>query len=131
MTIIAFTRPEADSTKIVMRRHMPGFAKLKEPAEIVVKKYSRDNMIALMTTPNSIGMTDAINLSNAEGKIVALMLDGRDITSSVTGPIQHYFNFVLKKNPRPVDLQFMEFVRSPEGQAIIKQHKAHPLMFDM
>ena len=129
--IIAFTRPEADSTKIVMRRHMPGFAKLKEPAEIVVKKYSKDNLIALMNTPNSIGMTDAINLSNAEGKIVALMLDGRDITSSDTGPIQHYFNFVLRKNPRAVDLRFIEFVRSPEGQAIIKRHKAHPLMFNM
>ena len=129
--IVVFTRPEEDSTKIVMRRHLPGFAKLRESAEVISKQKSRDLLIALMNTPNSIGMTDAINLSNTEGRIRALRLDGKDITSSVTGPIQHYFNFVLKKNPRAVDLRFMEFVSSPEGQAIIKQQQACPIKFTM
>jgi phosphate transport system substrate-binding protein len=129
--IVVFTRPEADSTKIVMRRRLPGFAKLREPAEVVIKQKSRDMILGLMNTPNSIGMTDAINLANTEGRIVALKLDNKDITSSVTGPIQHYYNFVLKKNPRPVDLRFMEFVGSPEGQAVIERNKAHPLPFKM
>jgi len=125
--IVAFTRPEVDSTKIVMRRHLPGFAKLQEPPHIISVQKSRDLILGLMKTPYSIGMTDATNLSKFEGKIVALRLDGRDITSSITGPIQHRYCFVLKKKPRPVDLRFMEFVYSPEGQAITRNNKAYPI----
>jgi phosphate transport system substrate-binding protein len=88
--IVALTRPEKDSTKIVMRRHLSGFAKVKEPAEISSKLRSKDLVDALSTTPYSIGMIDAINYANANGKMVALKLDGKDITSSVTGPIQHF-----------------------------------------
>jgi phosphate transport system substrate-binding protein len=128
--IVVFTRPEADSTKIVMRRHMPGFAKVKEPKCLISQKKSKANIIAMMTVPNSIGMTDSINLSNAGGRILALQLDGKDITSSVTGPIQHYYNFVLKNSPREADLRFLDFVRSPEGQAIIRQQKANPIPGD-
>jgi phosphate transport system substrate-binding protein len=129
--IVALTRPEKDSTKIVMRRHLPGFAKVKEPAEVASKLRSKDMVEALSTTPNAIGMIDAINYANAAGKMVALKLDGKDITSSATGPIQHYYNFVLGKNPAAADLRFLEFVRSPEGQKIIKQEMAHPLKFNL
>jgi len=129
--IVVLTRPEKDSTKIVMRRRLPGFAKVKEPAGIDSKLKSKDMMDALTTTPNSIGMIDAINYANARGKMLALKLDGKDITSSVTGPIQHYYSFVLNKKPGAADLRFMEFVRSPEGQVIIKQQKANPIKFDL
>lgn len=129
--IVVLTRPEADSTKIVMRRRLPGFAKIKEASRVIVKEKSRDMIISLINTPNSIGMTDVINLTNTGGRIVALKLDGKDITSSETGPIQHYYNFVLSKKPRAIDLRFMEFVRSPEGQAVIRQQKAHPIEFEL
>jgi phosphate transport system substrate-binding protein len=125
--IVVFTRPEDDSTKIVMRRHLPGFAKLKEAPEVIVKQKSRDQIYALTHTPYSIGMTDAINLTKANGKIVPLKLNGKDATSSVTGPIQHFYNFVLRKNARPVDYRFIEFVFSPEGRAIIERNMANPL----
>ena len=129
--IVALTRPEKDSTKIVMRRHLPGFAKVNEPAEVDSKLRSKDMVDALRTTPNSIGMVDAINYANLGNKVVALKLDGKDITSSATGPIQHYYSFVLNKNPSAADLRFMQFVGSPEGQAIIKQSKANPIKFNM
>lgn len=129
--IVALTRPEKDSTKIVMRRYLPGFANVKEPVEIDSKLRSKDLVDALTTIPYSIGMIDAINYDNVAGKIVALKLDGKDITSSATGPIQHFYNFVLSKNPSAIDLRFMEFVRSPEGQAIIRKEKAHPIKFNL
>jgi phosphate transport system substrate-binding protein len=129
--IVALTRPEKDSTKIVMRRRLPGFAKVKEPVEISSKLKSKDMIEALSSTPNAIGMVDAINYANAAGKMVALKLDGKDITSSVTGPIQHYYNFVLNKNAGAADLRFMEFVKSPEGQKIIKQEMANPIKFEL
>lgn len=129
--IVVFTRPEKDSTKMLMRSQIPGFAKVEEPAEVDSKPKSKDMVDALSTTPYSIGMTDAINLDNAGGKFVALKLDGKDVTSSVTGPLLHHYNFVLYKEPAPADLRFMEFVKSPEGQKIIKQEKAHPLNFKL
>jgi phosphate transport system substrate-binding protein len=129
--IVALTRPEKDSTKIVIRRHLAGFAKLREPVEVDSKLRSKDMMDALTTTPNAIGMVDAINFAKAGSKIVALKLDGKDITSSVNGPIQHFYNFVVGKNPSASDLRFLEFVRSPEGQAVIKQQKASPIRFSL
>jgi len=129
--IVVLTRPEKDSTKIVMRRHLPGFGKVKEPAEVDSKLRSKDMVEGLISTPYAIGMIDAINYANAAGKMVALKLDGRDITSSATGPIQHYYNFVLNKKPGAADLRFMQFVKSPEGQMIIKQEMAHPLKFNL
>lgn len=129
--IVVLTRPERDSTKIVMRRHVPGFAKVEEAASVISKLRAKEMMEALTSTPNAIGMVDAINYADNAGKMTALKLDGKDITSSVSGPIQHYYNFVLNKNPSPADLRFMKFVASPEGQAIIKQEKAHPIKFAM
>jgi phosphate transport system substrate-binding protein len=129
--IVALTRPEKDSTKIVIRRHVPGFAKVKEPVEVSSKLRSKDMMEALITTPYAIGMVDAINYDNAAGKMVALKLDGKDITSSVSGPIQHFYNFVMNKTPGAADLRFMEFVKSPEGQLIIKREKANPIKFNL
>jgi phosphate transport system substrate-binding protein len=125
--IVVFTRPEEDSTKIVMRRRLPGFAKLKEAPEVIVKQKSRDQIYALTHTPFSIGMTDAINLTKANGKIVAIKLNGKDVSSSVTGPIQHYYNFVLRMNARPIDYRFIDFVYSPAGQAVIERNMANPL----
>jgi phosphate transport system substrate-binding protein len=129
--IVVLTRPETDSTKIVMRRRLHCFAKVKESARVIVKEKSRDMVVCLMNTPNAIGMTDVINLTNSGGRMLALKLDGKDITSSVSGPIQHYYNFVLSNKPRAVDLRFMEFLRSPEGQAVIRQQKANPIMFEL
>lgn len=129
--IVVFTRPEKDSTKILMRSQIPGFAKVQEPADIDVKPKSKNMVDALSTTPYSIGMTDAVNLDNAGGKFIALKVDGKDTTSSANSPLLHHYNLVLYKNPSPADLRFMQFVKSPEGQKIIKQEKAHPLKLDL
>lgn len=129
--IVVLTRPEKDSTKIVLRQQVPGFAKVEEPATVLSKLRAKDMMTALAGTPDAIGMVDAVNYADAGGKFIALKLDGKDITSSVTGPIQHHYQFVLNKNPGPADLRFIQFVRSPEGQAIIRQEKANPVKFNM
>jgi phosphate transport system substrate-binding protein len=125
--IVAFTRPEEDSTKILMRSDLPGFAQLKEAPEVISVQKSRDLLLALIRTPYAIGMTDAVNLANFAGKMVALKLDGRDITSSISGPLLHRYSFVIKKKPRAADLRFIDFVYSPAGQAVIEQSRAHPL----
>jgi len=129
--ILVLTRPEKDSTKILMRTAFPGFAKVNEPAETDSKMKAKEMFESLTSVPNSIGMIDAVNYANAAGRMVALKVDGKDVTSSVSGPFQHYYSFVLNKKAGAADLRFMQFVKSPEGQRIIKQEMAHPLNFKL
>ncbi|WP_226377636.1 substrate-binding domain-containing protein [Citrifermentans bremense] len=63
--IVVLTRPEKDSTKIVMRQQVPGFAKVEEPATVQSKFRAKDMMTSLAGTPDAIGMVDAVNYADA------------------------------------------------------------------
>jgi phosphate transport system substrate-binding protein len=126
-SIVVLTRPENESTKKVMREGITCFASLKEgPAVIMVAK-STDMASQLASTPNAIGMTNAVFLEDAAGKFVAPKMDGKDLKSG--WKLQHHFLLVTGKQPTDGTKRFMQFVASPEGQAAMKKERANPVPF--
>ncbi len=129
--ILPLTRPENDSTKIAVRQGIACFEKLKEAEEVRSMPKAKDMLTELTGKANTLGMIDAVSLADAGGKLKAVKVDGKDFTSSEQSPIMHHYNLVLGKNRSDAIVRFLQFVRSPEGQAIIKREKASPVPFVM
>jgi phosphate transport system substrate-binding protein len=127
--ISALTRPESDSTKVMFRKGYACLAALKEAPEILNLPKSADMHNALSTTKNSIGPVDAIALADAAGKFKAIKIDGKSPEVSDKWPFILHNNLILGKNRGEAVKQFMNFIKSPEGQAIIKSEKAVPSSF--
>jgi phosphate transport system substrate-binding protein len=125
--IIVLTRPENESTKKVMREGVTCFASLKEGANAIMVAKSTDMATQLANTPNAIGMTNSVFLEDAAGKIVAPKMDGKDVRGS--WPLQHHFLLVTGKQPTEGTKRFLQFVASPDGQAVMKKERANPIPF--
>ncbi|GAM10700.1 phosphate-binding protein PstS [Geobacter sp. OR-1] len=128
--ITAYTRPESDSTKVNFRKAFACMANLKEAPEIMNLAKHQDMINALETKPNAIGALDTISLANAKGKFKALKIDGKghEMLAGGKWPFILHNNLVLKNKSEAVK-RFLGFVKSPEGQAIIKGDKAIPVPF--
>jgi phosphate transport system substrate-binding protein len=126
-----YTRPESDSTKMAFRKGFACMANVKEAPEIMNLAKSQDMHNALETKPNSIGPVDAIALTMAKGKFKALKIDGKSPEDHVSGkwPFVLHNNLVLGKNQGDAVKRFLGFIKSPEGQSIIKGDKAVPVPF--
>lgn len=126
-----FTRPEADSTKLAVRRGIRCFATLPEPPSAIVMPKAQDMYNALMNNPYSAGMTDAAALVDYKGKIRGLTLDGLDATEenvrSGKWPVLKHYVLVTKGEPKGLVKRFLDFVRGPEGARVIMKHKAVPI----
>lgn len=129
--IVALTRPESDSTKIAVRQGVACFKDLKEHGDVVPLPKAKDMFNALTTKPGAIGMIDTSALSDAGGKAKALKLDGRDVSPASHWPILHNYNLVVGKNRGEAVKRFLQFIRTPEGQSIIKKEKAVPVNFSL
>ncbi|MBT0662859.1 substrate-binding domain-containing protein [Geobacter pelophilus] len=129
--IAAFTRPESDSTKQMFRKGAACMANLKEAPEIMNLAKTADMHNALETKPNAIGPVDAIGLAMAKGKFKAIKIDGKSFEGLASGkwPFVLHNNLVLGKNKGEAVKRFLGFIKSPEGQAIIKGDKALPIPF--
>ncbi len=125
------TRPDADSTKVTVRKSVPCFRDLKEPSEVVIMPKSKDMFRALMNTPYAIGLTDLVAVGRSGGKIRALKLDGivpsPETVRSGRWPVVKHLNLLLGKKRSKEAYDFISFIRSPEGQAIIKKNMAVPV----
>lgn len=131
--IVAFTRPESDSTKSSLRKAFPCMTQLTEAPEIINLPKSKDLFDALMTRPNVIGPLDAIALSSAKGKFKALKIDGRGYEEVATSrwPFVLHNNLVIGKEHSAAVGRFFSFIKSPEGQSILKGDKAIPMPFTL
>jgi phosphate transport system substrate-binding protein len=127
--IAALTRPESDSTKVMFRKSQACLASLKEAPEILNLPKSADMHNALASTKNAIGICDQIALDDAKGKFKAIKVDGKAPEVSDKWSFTLRNNLVVKKTPSEAVKRFMNFVKSPEGQAIIKSEKAVPVAF--
>jgi phosphate transport system substrate-binding protein len=127
--IAALTRPESDSTKVMFRKGVACLAGVKEAANIPNLPKSADMFNALVSTKNSIGPVDTIALEDAAGKFKAIKIDGKYPEVSDKWPFILRNNLVLGKNRGEAVKRFMNFVKSPEGQAVIKNEKGVPISF--
>lgn len=126
--IKALTRPEPDSTKKAVRKGLHCFASLKEAPHVVTMQTSRDMIHGLSNAPNAMGFTDLVSVDDSSGKVAALSIEGISPTPEnvVSGkwPIVKNFVVVTKGQPSGLVKRFMDFIKSPEGAAIIKSNKA-------
>jgi phosphate transport system substrate-binding protein len=126
--IKALTRPEPDSTKKAVRKGLQCFSSLKEDGQVMTMQTSREMIHGLANAPDSIGFTDLVSVENSGGKVAALSLDGISPSPEnvVSGkwPIVKNFVLVTKTRPSGLSKRFIDFIRSPEGAAIIKNQKA-------
>ena len=129
--ITALTRPESDSTKVMFRKGLACLSTVKEAPEILNLPKSADMFNALSKTPNAIGPVDAIALEDGTGKFKAIKIDGKSPEVSDKWPFVLRINLVLAKKRSEAAKRFMNFVKSRDGQAIIKGEKAIPIAFNL
>jgi phosphate transport system substrate-binding protein len=132
--IILLTRPDSDSTKQAFREGIACFRELKEDPNAIPMIKSRDMYNALTSIPNSIGLIDSVVLEQARGKARSVKIDGKasspEAISAGRWPVVKHYNLVLGgKRTRAVH-NFMKFIKSPEGGAIIRKHRGVPVSFD-
>ena len=126
--IVVLTRPENESAKIGARTGLACFKSLTETASAISLAKSGDMTSALAKSPNAIGMINTIALEDLAGKVVAIKQDGKDVTTTPASqwPMKTVSVFATGKTPNEATKKFINFVKSAEGQAVIKKEKAYP-----
>lgn len=126
--IMAFTKPDSDATKETLRKKVRCYSELREPASVIVVQTSPEMAKVLANRPGSIGFTDAVNVEESNGAIVALKLDGVAPTPENVRAGKYretqVFALVTKGQPSGPVKDFINFVRSPKGARIIEANKA-------
>jgi len=126
--IKALTRPEPDSTKKAVRQGLKCFSSLKEDPKVVVMQTSREMIHALANVHNAVGFTDMVSVDDSGDKVAALGIDGAspspENVASGKWPIVKNFVVVTKGRPAGLAKRFIDFIKGPEGAAIIKSNKA-------
>ncbi len=127
--IVVLTRPENESAKIAIRSGLSCFAPLAELPTAISLAKAQEMKDTLIKTPNAIGMINSIALEDAAGKVIAIKQDGKDVTTTPVSqwPMKTLSYLATGKNPSEATRKFMQFVKSPEGQKIIKSEKAFPV----
>ena len=127
--IVVLTRPENESAKIGARTGLACFKSLTEAATAVSLAKSADMTSSLAKSPNAIGMINTIALADLAGKVVAIKQDSKDVTATPAAqwPMKTVAVFATSKTPNEATKKFISFVKSADGQAVIKKEKAYPV----
>ena len=119
-TIVVVTREEGSGTRDAFQSLVMGKAKLFEKA--LVQQSNGQVRTTIATTPNSIGYLSFGYLDNS---IYAVPIDNAAPTAenvlNKTYPIWRYFNMVTKGAPNQLAQTFIDFIFSPDGQAIVQK----------
>jgi ABC-type molybdate transport system substrate-binding protein len=61
--------------------------------------------------------------------VVAIKQDGKDVTTTPADqlPMKTVAVFATRKTPNEATRKFISFVKSADGQAVIKKEKAYPV----
>jgi len=127
--ITVLTRPENESAKIGARTGLACFKSLTEAATAISLAKSGDMTSTLAKSPNAIGMINTVALADLAGKVVAIKQDGKDVTTTPAAqwPMKTVAVFATSKTPNEATRKFISFVKSADGQAVIKKEKAYPV----
>lgn len=124
------TRPPREIDPEVIRAKIGCFANLREVDTAKVLARGGEMAKALAETPYAIGMTSMTVVEQSAGKVKALMLGDvaptPDNVKSGRYALTRDFLLVVRNPPPAGVTRFVDFVRSPAGDAVIKASGAIP-----
>ena len=129
--IVALTRPESEVDTEVVREKIACLKTLRMPESVSVMARSGDMAKELAATVGAIGMSTATVVQQSQGRIRAVSLNG--IAPRIENVERRAYTltrdsfFVTKAAPSPSVVNFLEFVRSPAGTAVIVANGAVPM----
>lgn len=131
--VVLLSRPDSDSTYLAVAEGLSCFAAMKPNDRVRVLLKSNEMAEELARTSNAIGMVDSVTILKSGGKIRPLALNGQKATREAVAkgswPMVKEFTLVLGKRKTPAIRRFLQFIRSPQGKAIITRNDALPSAF--
>lgn len=131
MEIAPRTRPDSEVDAEVVRANIQCLTDLQMPATIKVMPKTGDMAKELSETAGAIGMTTLTVVEQSQGKIRALSINGiapsPENVERGAYPLVRKSFFVTKATPPPPVAKFLQFVRGPEGERVIRANGAIPL----
>jgi phosphate transport system substrate-binding protein len=131
LAIAPRTRPDSEVDAEVVRDKIACLKDLKMPDGVKVMPRSGDMAKELAGTPGAVGMTTTTVVEQSQGKIKAVSLN--DVSPTAENVRRKVYTLtrdsflVTKATPPPAVARFLEFVRSPAGEAVIVANGAVPV----
>jgi phosphate transport system substrate-binding protein len=127
-------RPWNDAETILLAALSPQLSAALEWAlrrpELVVTLTTQENLAAIAHTPGAFGYGPLAEILAAERGLKLLRLDGVSPTPAALAagryPVSETLTMVTNTTPRAQVKAFVDFVRSPEGEAVLATHGSMP-----
>ncbi|MDT0595119.1 substrate-binding domain-containing protein [Glaciecola petra] len=125
-----FVRPFDEVDTEVLVAQIPCFSRLLLSPDVKTKKKSGQMAKALSQTAGAIGITTLVRVTQSDGTISALPING--INPSSTNLINKRYPFtrdsflITAKSPSPNVLRFLAYIYSEQGKKVILANSAVP-----
>jgi phosphate transport system substrate-binding protein len=131
LVIAPSTRPDTEVDAEVVRVKIGCLKDLKMAETVKVMPRAGDMAKEIAATVGAVGMTTMTVVEQSEGKIKALSLNGiapsAENVKRKTYTLTRDSFLVTKAPPAPAVANFLEFIRSPTGEAVIVANGAVPV----
>jgi len=131
LAIAPRTRPDTEVDTEVVRARIGCLKDLKMPETVKVMPRSGDMAKELAATAGAIGMTTMTVVEQSQGQIKPVVLNGIAPTAENVRRKLYLLTrdslLVTKLPPSSAVASFLEFIRSPEGEAVITANGAVPV----
>ncbi len=125
------TRPDSEVDTEVVRAHLGCLKDLKMPEAVKLSPKSGDMAAELAAVAGALGMTTMTVVEQSQGRIKPLALNGvapsaTNVETKAYALVRESF-FVSKAAASPAVASFLAFVRSAEGERVIRANGAIPV----
>ena len=130
LAVVSFTRPESEVDTEVVRDKIGCLKTLKMSEHVKVMPKAPDMARELATTAGAVGMTTTTVVEQSQGRVKALSIMGVAPTPQNVQDKKYALTrdsfLVTQAAPAPGVKRFLEFIRSPGGEKIIRANGAIP-----
>lgn len=131
LQIAARARPDSEVDAEVVRAGIRCLKDLRLPESVKIMPRSGDMAKELAATAGAIGMTTLTVTEQSAGKIRPISINGiapnPGNVEKRAYPLLRESFFVTRSSPSPQVARFVEFVRSPDGDKVIRANGAIPV----
>jgi phosphate transport system substrate-binding protein len=124
------TRPDSEVDAEVVRANIQCLTDLQMPATVKIMPKTGDMAKELSETAGAIGMTTMTVVEQSRGKIRALSINGiapsPENVERGAYPLVRKSFLITRATPPPPVAQFLQFVRDPAGEKVIRANGAIP-----